>query len=66
MRKDVVPPTMDGQMMYHAVSGNVKHALVIACMSAAGESLTPYIATPRLFRKFKSSSVSTAFVAATI
>jgi hypothetical protein len=33
------------QTIHHAVSRNVKHISVIACISAAGESLLPYIVT---------------------
>jgi hypothetical protein len=38
-----VPTTMDGRRIHHAVSRNVKHISVIACVSAAGESHMPYI-----------------------
>jgi hypothetical protein len=31
--------------MHHGISRKVKHIWVIACVSAAGESLTPYIIT---------------------
>jgi hypothetical protein len=44
-RKGVVQATMDGRPRHHAVSRNVKHIAVIACVSAAGESLMPYIIT---------------------
>jgi hypothetical protein len=44
-RKVVVPATMEGQTIHHGVSRNVKHISVIACLSAAGESLPPYIVT---------------------
>jgi hypothetical protein len=40
--RDVVAPgTMDGGPIHHAVSRNVKHISVIACLSTAGESLMP-------------------------
>jgi hypothetical protein len=32
-------------MIHHGISRKVKHISVIACVSAAGESLTPYIIT---------------------
>jgi hypothetical protein len=32
-------------MIYHEISRRVKHISMIACVSAAGESLTPYIIT---------------------
>jgi hypothetical protein len=43
MGKVVIPTIMDSQMIHHAVSRNVKHISVIACVSDVGESLTPYI-----------------------
>jgi hypothetical protein len=36
---------MRGQTIHHEISRTVKHISVIACISAAGESLTPYIIT---------------------
>jgi hypothetical protein len=39
----IVPPATRGQTIYHEISRTVKHISVIACVSAAGESLTPYI-----------------------
>jgi hypothetical protein len=44
-RKVVGPATMGRRPIHHAVSRNVKHISVIACMSAAGESPMPYIIT---------------------
>jgi hypothetical protein len=44
-RRVVLPATMDVRPIHHAVSRNVKHIPVIACVSAAGESLMPYIIT---------------------
>jgi hypothetical protein len=41
----IVPATMRGQTMHHETSRTVKHISVIAYISAAGESLTPYIIT---------------------
>jgi hypothetical protein len=43
--KVVIPATMDARPIRRAVSRNVKHISVIACMSAAEESLMPYIIT---------------------
>jgi hypothetical protein len=34
-RTVLVPVTMDGKMIHHAVSRNVKHISVIACMLTA-------------------------------
>jgi hypothetical protein len=41
----IVPATMRGQTIHHEISRTVKHISVIACVSAAEESLTPYIIT---------------------
>jgi hypothetical protein len=41
----IVPATMRGQAIYHEISRTVKHISVIACVSAAEQSLTPYIIT---------------------
>jgi hypothetical protein len=41
----IVPATMRGQMIHHEISRTVRHISVIACVSAAGESLTPDIIT---------------------
>jgi hypothetical protein len=43
MRNVVVQATIDDQTIHHAVSRNEKHISVIARMSAAAESLMPYI-----------------------
>jgi hypothetical protein len=42
-RKVIVPMTMDGQTIHHRASRNVKHISIITCITAGGESLTPYI-----------------------
>jgi hypothetical protein len=39
------PKLMSVQKIHHEINRNLKHVLVIACISAAGESLTPYIGT---------------------
>jgi hypothetical protein len=41
----IVPATMRGQTIDHEISRTVKHISVIACISAAEESLTLYIIT---------------------
>jgi hypothetical protein len=41
----LVPATMRGRMIHHEISRNVKHISVIAWVSAASESLTPYLIT---------------------
>jgi hypothetical protein len=43
MRNVVVMATMRGQMIHHGISRTVKHISVIAYVSAACESPTPYI-----------------------
>jgi hypothetical protein len=37
--------SMSAQKNHHKINRNLRHVSVIACISAAGESLTPYIAT---------------------
>jgi hypothetical protein len=37
----ILPATMCGQTVHHEISGTVKHISVMACVSAARESLTP-------------------------
>jgi hypothetical protein len=44
-RKVSVPATMRGVRIHHGISRIVKHISVIACLCAAGKSLTPYINT---------------------
>jgi hypothetical protein len=44
-RKVIVPATMRGHPIHHQISRAVKHISLIACMSAAGKSLTPYMIT---------------------
>jgi hypothetical protein len=41
----IVPATMSGQTIHHEIFRTVKHISVIACISAAEESFTPYIIT---------------------
>jgi hypothetical protein len=42
-KEGIVTTTILGQTIHHGVSRRVKHISVIACFSAAGESLLPYI-----------------------
>jgi hypothetical protein len=42
-RKVIVPRTMDGQTIHHRESRSVRHISIITCITAGGESLTPYI-----------------------
>jgi hypothetical protein len=41
----IVPATKRGQTIHHEISRTLKHISMIACISTAGESLTPYIIT---------------------
>jgi hypothetical protein len=43
VKKVIVLMTMDGQTMHHGASRSVKHISVIACITAGGESLTPFL-----------------------
>jgi hypothetical protein len=45
LKRVIVSKSMSAQKIHHKISRNLKHASVIACISAAGESLTPYIMT---------------------
>jgi hypothetical protein len=42
----IVPATMPGQTIHHEISRTVKHVSVIACISAAEESLTSDLGCP--------------------
>jgi hypothetical protein len=44
------PDAMVGQTRYHEISRTLKHISVIACVSAAGESFTPYMITSQASR----------------
>jgi hypothetical protein len=44
-KKVIIPRVLSGQMIYHRASRNLKLISAITCMSAAGESPTPYIVT---------------------
>jgi hypothetical protein len=44
-QKVLVAKSMSDQTVHHKVNRNLRHVLVIACVSAAGESLIPYIVT---------------------
>jgi hypothetical protein len=39
----IVPKSLSVQNVHHTINRNLKHVSVIACISAARESLTPYI-----------------------
>jgi hypothetical protein len=38
----IVPLPMTGQTISHGVHRNLKHIYVVACISAAGEYMTPF------------------------
>jgi hypothetical protein len=44
-KKVVIPKVLSGWTMHHRASRNLKHMSVITCISAAGESVTPYTVT---------------------
>jgi hypothetical protein len=62
--KDViVPKSASAQKIHHKINRNIKHMSVIAYISAAGESLAPYIVTSQGLlpvRKSVKSGVSVA------
>jgi hypothetical protein len=41
----IVPRSSRGETIHHKINRRLKHLSVIPCVSAAGESLTPYIVT---------------------
>jgi transposase len=41
-RRVIVPSTMRGQTIFHGIRRNLKHISVVACISAAGEHITPF------------------------
>jgi hypothetical protein len=47
-RKVIVPVSMTDQKIHHGVHRNLKHMSVICCVSAAGESLTPFIVSSQV------------------
>jgi hypothetical protein len=47
-KKVIVRMTMDGQTAHHGASRNVKHISVIACITATGESMMPFIVTSQI------------------
>jgi hypothetical protein len=48
-KKVIASATMDGHTIHHRPSRNVRHISIIRCITAAGESLTPYIVTSQDF-----------------
>jgi hypothetical protein len=47
-RKVIVPVSMTDQTIHHGVHHNLKHVSVVYCVSAAGESSTPFIVSPQV------------------
>jgi hypothetical protein len=41
----IVPKSMSAQKIHYKINRNLKHVSVVACILAAGESLTPYVVT---------------------
>lgn len=60
-RKVIVPLSARDQAIHHKINRALKHVSVIACVSAAGESLMPYIVTsqdsPKLRQQLKTHGV---------
>jgi hypothetical protein len=50
-RKVVVSVSMTDQTSHHGVHRNLKHMSVICCVSAAGESLTPFVVSSQVHDK---------------
>jgi hypothetical protein len=44
----IIPSAMRGQTVFHGVHRNLKHKSVVACISAAGEYMTPFLFAPSL------------------
>jgi hypothetical protein len=42
VRRVIVPSAMRGQTIFHGIHRNLKHVSVVACISAAGEHMTPF------------------------
>jgi hypothetical protein len=57
----IIPRSSRGQTIHHKINRRLSHLSVIACVSAAGESLTPYIVTsqdsPVVRRQLKTRGV---------
>jgi hypothetical protein len=47
-RKVIVPVSMTDQTIHHGIHRNLKHMSVICCVSAAGESLTPFVVSSQV------------------
>jgi hypothetical protein len=60
MRRLIVPSAMKGQTVFHGVHRNLKHISVVACISAAGEHITPSFVSSQVNstveRQFKSDA----------
>jgi hypothetical protein len=50
-RKVIVPVSMTDQTIHHGVHRNLKHMSVIGCVSASGESLTPFVVSSQVHDK---------------
>jgi hypothetical protein len=47
-RKVIVPVSMTDQTIHHGVHRNLKYMSVICCVSAAGESLEPFVVSSQV------------------
>jgi hypothetical protein len=50
-RKVIVPAAVTDQIIHHGVHRNLKNMSVICCVSAAGESLTPFVVSSQVHGK---------------
>jgi acyl-[acyl carrier protein]--UDP-N-acetylglucosamine O-acyltransferase len=56
-----VPATMGGQTILHEISRTVKHISMISCVSAAEESVAPYVIISQARRRSRSGSRKKVF-----
>jgi hypothetical protein len=54
----IVAMTMGGQTIHHGASRSVKRTSVIACITAGGECLTPFLATSQISDGFRKRLMS--------
>jgi hypothetical protein len=47
-RQVIVPVSMSGQTIHHGVHRNLKHISVVCCVSASGESRTPFVVSSQI------------------
>jgi hypothetical protein len=47
-RRVIVPSAMKGQTIFHGIHRNLKHIPAVACISAAGEHMTPFFVSSQV------------------